>query len=129
MSANSFAPPNSFLPVYLVELFSPVTGELLEADVSGSIQNAVTAAVEHAKSFSAHEVSGIDVQFRDENPDKGIDGIAFFTGEDSLLVCISRYELDNEEVMHDCAGGANFAGGDPCKLRERIALALACQTN
>lgn len=91
--------PN-FRPVYLVELFDQASGELIEADVTGSVSNAVHAAIDYIKRDEAIHVTGIDVQLH-ESKTAGIEGIAFFSGEsaDQMVVCVSRYELNNEESV------------------------------
>lgn len=124
MSQTTSPTQNIFKPVYLVELFSP-SGELLEADVTGSFDNALSAAVSHAKSLQAsHAVTGIDVQHHNDTPAEGIEGMALFTGEcsDVMLVCVSRYELDNEST---CERFKEFESLSPGTLKEFISSAIS----
>lgn len=80
-------------PIYLVELFDPFTGEIINADVFARMDTAVETALIHSKkipSLKVHAEVSTDVS-------GGIDGFGFFDEDHELVACITVSNLTHDK--------------------------------
>lgn len=91
---------------YLVELFDPETGEIVEVDVFAHIDAAFEACYWHMRQGGAKNTS--PYVSLDEGGE--LEGAAFITEDDGLWACLSVYHLYRDEELARLEAMRKLAG-------------------
>lgn len=104
------------MPIFLLELFDPWTGESVSSDITRFLENAVDAVYWHLADFDGKVT--VEVSRCAENGE--IEGIGFFDEDSTMLSSIAAYYLDRDSVVCETPAIATAVAGRLSELESKL---------
>jgi hypothetical protein len=107
----------SDIPVYLVELFDPWSGDALEVDLYARLDTAVESVYLHLKKVGFTGGANVDVSFDDEST---IEGVGFFNENQDLISCVTAYHLSRDTAVPQLTEIKKAFAAEPSELQSLL---------